>query len=335
MLYWKKLVNNNYISQSIFFCAFLAFFLSSCGKELEIEIEIPANNPKLVVNSTLVPYSLPGGKYLGIELGSSTSIFDTVTHNSIIDASVLLFKNNDFIDTLQYNPDNGLYSFGYGPFEGPSIGDKYAIQIFAEGYEQVWAETKIPEEVEIIEANIIPVAFINDHGGVWSEVVLTFDDPGNFNNYYEIVVVTDISDYLYDPENYSYLFSHESFITGESYYPSPLRFDLKEPKRLLFNDNSFNGEDVTLSFYYYPPQFMTDKRFISHHIVSVQLRNITEEYYLFKTSFLQSLYNQKEDILYGMGEPLNVFSNIENGYGIFAGFNESIVQILIPETIVD
>ncbi|MBW6479488.1 MAG: DUF4249 domain-containing protein [Bacteroidales bacterium] len=335
MLYWKKLVNNNYISQSIFFCAFLAFFLSSCGKELEIEIEIPANNPKLVVNSTLVPYSLPGGKYLGIELGSSTSIFDTVTHNSIIDASVLLFKNNDFKDTLQYNPDNGLYSFGYGPFEGPSIGDKYTIEVFAEGYEQVWAETKIPEKVEIIEANIIPVAFINDHGGVWSEVVLTFDDPGNINNYYEIVVVSDISDYLYDPKKFSPLFSHESFITGESYYPSPLRFDLKEPKHLLFNDNSFNGEDVTLSFYYYPPQFMTAKRFVSHHIVSVQLRNITEEYYLFKTSFLQSLYNQKEDILYGMGEPLNVFSNIENGYGIFAGFNESIVQILIPETIVD
>ncbi len=306
-------------------------FLSSCGKELELEINVPDKPKSLVVNSTLVPFNLPIPKYLGIELTNSQSIFDTLNPPSVNNATVLLYKNNSFVDTLSYDSISKMYPLGYQePFHGPLPGDTYQINIVADGFRQISARTTIPGKVEIISFQIIPAGFIDDLGGAWSEIVLTFNDPPEKTNYYEIVVGT----IDFDPRDYYSLFSYEKVITEESYYPSPLRIDLKKPHYLLFKDSSFNGEEKTLSFYYDPPQFMTDKRYISRHLGNIQLKNVSEEYYRFKTSYIQGLYDQEEDFLYGMGEPMNVYSNINNGYGIFAGYNDCIVQFEVEETLI-
>jgi hypothetical protein len=307
------------------------FLITSCGKEQVIKIEIPEKPPSLVVNSTLVPYNLPIPQYLGVELSSSTSIFDTINPSPVKNAFVLLFKNNNFVDTLQYDSINKMYPLGYNkPFAGPLPGDTYEINIIAEGFRPISAKTTIPEKVEIIDFKIIPVGFIDDLGGAWSEIILTFKDPSEEPNFYEIVV----GGIDFDPKGYFSLFSYEKFITQEGYYPSPLRIDLKKPQYLLFNDRSFDGEEKTISIYYYPPQFMQYERYVSRHLGNIQLKNVTEEYYLFKTSYLQGLYNQKENALYGMGEPMNVFTNIENGYGVFAGYNDHIVQFAVQETLI-
>ncbi len=115
-----------------------------------------------------------------------------------------------------------------------------------------------------------------------------------------------------------------------------IHFDAREPRFLLFNDKLINGKEHTLQIYYTPPQRYEDgNRYISKHYISIHLRNVTEDYYKFKTSMLQHLYNNEENILYGMGEPINAQSNINNGYGLFAGFNNDIVSFLIPEQIIN
>jgi hypothetical protein len=78
------------------------FFLNSCDVTMEIEVDIPSKPPKLVINSTLVPWSIPGMKQLGIDVSSTTHIFDTSEYNPVTDATVLLFKNGEFVDTLKY-----------------------------------------------------------------------------------------------------------------------------------------------------------------------------------------------------------------------------------------
>jgi hypothetical protein len=205
------------------------FLITSCGKEQVIKIEIPEKPPSLVVNSTLVPYNLPIPQYLGVELSSSTSIFDTINPSPVKNAFVLLFKNNNFVDTLQYDSINKMYPLGYNkPFAGPLPGDTYEINIIAEGFRPISAKTTIPEKVEIIDFKIIPVGFIDDLGGAWSEIILTFKDPSEEPNFYEIVV----GGIDFDPKGYFSLFSYEKFITQEGYYPSPLRIDLKKPQYL-------------------------------------------------------------------------------------------------------
>ncbi|MCD6111939.1 MAG: DUF4249 family protein [Bacteroidales bacterium] len=73
--------------------------LISCTKE--IEINIPEEKHKLVAYSTIVPFTFPNPKPLGLTLQSSLHIFDTST--SIINDAMILYYENDLLkDTLRY-----------------------------------------------------------------------------------------------------------------------------------------------------------------------------------------------------------------------------------------
>ena len=168
-------------------------------------------------------------------------------------------------------------------------------------------------------------------GGAVSELNLTFKDPANETNFYEVEVANS---YLVNVDplfGYYSLTTQDEIITSESYYPSLLNFDKDKPRYLLFKDKKINGQEHTLTFYYIPPQHEDSHRYISSHYIIVYLRSVTEEYYKFKTTMIQQKYARAEDILYGAAEPINVFTNIQNGYGIFAGFNNDMVPMYINE----
>ena len=309
--------------------AFLLFI--SCTKE--IEIEIPEQEPNLVIYSTIEPLLFPHPKSLRVSLQQSAHISDTARY-PVNDALILYYENDSLKDTLKCVDSTGIYPITKGLGDYPVQGNSYAIKVLKDGFENVTAKTTIPPKVMIKDTVVTPIAYFDEDGGVFSEVSVTFADPGNETNFYELAI-SDIA-YSYDkPHTFYRLSTYDKIITSESYYPSLLRFDLKQPRVLLFNDKEINGKEHTLNVYYIPPQRESEYRYISHHYISIHLRNVTEEYYRFKTSMLQHLYNKEEDILYGMGEPLNVISNINNGYGLFAGYNSDIVSIFIKEKIIN
>ena len=41
--------------------------------------------------------------------------------------------------------------------------------------------------------------------------------------------------------------------------------------------------------------------------------------------------NQIGDIWDGTGNPVNLYSNVENGYGIFAGYSENTDTVIVNE----
>jgi hypothetical protein len=101
---------------------------------------------------------------------------------------------------------------------------------------------------------------------------------------------------------------------------------------LLFKDVNIQGKQVQLKMYYVPPQMIKGgKRYISQHILHVYLRNVSEAYYKHQTTLIEQVDKNSENILYGQSEPMQVYSNIENGYGLFAGYNYSIQTTSIPE----
>lgn len=296
----------------------------SCTKE--ISVDIPKSKPKLVIESTLVPYS-NNSKSLGVKVTSSRSIFSSSTVEPITDATVLLYKNEAFMDTLVY--DSSTYAMFYpivfGSMQGPLAGETYRIEVSSPGFSSVEAETLIPEKVSIEDVSINRVGFFDDSGLVYSNLKITFTDPPEKENYYEIVVTTIGNEY--QTESYRLLTSHEPFIVSEPHYPDVTRIDLKNPIRLLFNDKTFNDPKIELDCYFFASQITGDSHILTSGILAVQLRSLSKEYYLFQTTLLHSSFNREADILYGLGEPLNVLSNITNGHGIFAGFNNDIHYI--------
>jgi Domain of unknown function (DUF4249) len=290
----------------------LTIFLLSCSKE--IEVEIPAEKASLVVMSTIGPATFPNIIPLRLYLQSSLPIFDT-TPNPIGNAVVLYYENNQLKDTLRYIAEMNSYLITKTIADFPIPGNTYSIQVQKEGYESVSASTIVPSKVKIADAVVIPVAYFDEDGHVHSEIDLRFEDPVEESNFYE-VAVTDITNY-----GAFELTTNDPMITSESYYPTHMQFDVRPPKSLLFSDKSINGEKHKLILYYSPPQGNVVAVWIRFHYITIHLRNVTEDYYKYRTTLIQHLNSKEADILYGTGEPINAISNINNGYGLFAGYN--------------
>jgi len=231
-------------------------------------------------------------------------------------------------DTLQYIPEKESYLITKTINDFPVAGNTYSIQIQKSGYEAVSASTSIPSKIKITDAVVTPVAYFDENGLVHSEIAITFEDPVEEMNYYEVAV----SDKT--PYDYFELTTNDALITSESYYPTIMQFDVRKPKFLLFCDKAISGKKYTLRLYYGPPQRDNGQLYIAFHYISIYLRNVTEDYYKYRTTKIQHLNSKKEDILYGTGEPINVISNINNGYGLFAGYNTDIVSFRLDSLIV-
>ena len=312
------------------YALWLLLFTFACTKE--IQIEIPVQKPALAVYSTLAPFSYAITKQLQLSLQSSLHIFDT-TEVRIKDAQVLYFENNVVKDTLKFSDLSQTYMVTRKISDFPIAGNHYSIQINKEGYESVSAETVIPRQVKITDVFVTPVAYFDEDGLVYSEIAMTFEDPADEINFYE-VAVTEITFSEDSPDTFYELTTNDKLVTGESYYPSLMQFDVRKPKYLLFSDAAINGKAHTLLMYYFPPQWFNGQLYIKFHYISVHLRNVTEEYYKYKTTLIQHLNSKKEDILYGTGEPVNTISNIQNGYGLFAGYNTNILSKRLDSLIV-
>lgn len=293
----------------------LIFILISCSKE--ISIDLPEKEKKLVVNSFFIPFTTPNPKSFNVKVNQSSPLLDTTTMKNITDATVIISYDNQN-DTMKYNDSLKYYDLG---FTFPDAGKNYELKVIKSGFKTIMSNDIVPSKVKMTSYEVNPIAGTNDCGDIYSEITINYCDPANEKNFYEV----EISE-----ETTYQIFSNDNIITSESYYPSLLSFGAKNPEYLLFNDSYINGKKHELRIFYYPPQYTDpDGRYIDSHVVFLHFRSVSENYYKYKTSLLQHLYRQQSDILYGTGEPVNVFSNIENGYGIFAGYQEDTETILI------
>jgi hypothetical protein len=265
-------------------------------------------------------------------LQRSQPIFDTA-QILIKDAVVLYYENEQLLDTLHYLERTSSYLITPRIIDYPNYGNTYSVLTKKEGYATVSATTLIPSIIKITDTVVTPIAYFDDNKLVYSQVSFSFQDPPNETNYYE-VAITDIAFSKENSDLFYELTTSDKLVTMESYYPSLIRFDIKKPKYLLFTDKTINGLKHTLNVYYFPPQIFDGQLKIRDHYISIHLRNVTEDYYNFKTTMLQHLNSKKEDFLYGTGEPINPVSNIKNGYGLFSGYNTDIVSMHIDSKIV-
>lgn len=318
----------------------ISFFLilitfNSCEKkDLEIDVELEKQPSKLVVHSILKPFSFSSNnQLLTVEVQRTTPFDENKREVVIPDAIVTLSKNNCVLDTLIFNDSLKTYLIPYNSINKyPKQDDIFKLQVEKEGFETVTSKTIIPKKVEINNSKIIPIAYFDDNERPYSEASFEFTDPINEINYYEVIIsdITELENTFFE------LSTSNKIITSESYYPSLLEFDKPKPKSLLFSDKIINGKTVNINCYYLTPYMINEgvPKVISHYI-TIHLRNVTKEYYKYKTTALQLYYSLEENILYGSGEPVNIYSNIKNGYGLFGSYNYDVISHKIDEIIIE
>ena len=289
----------NYIVKTI-----LLFTLLSCSKDIEVNYQVTEH--KLVLDCVLSS-NVPVKVYL------STNTFMMDAASAFInDAQVLLYENKLLVDTL-INKENGHYLSKIVPIAGK----EYHITAKAKGLEEVSASETLPKggfdvlNVEFKES----VTVVEDVR--FDLLSLDIVDSNPDENYYELAVFQKPSDLFPDlhpnknknPEYIDVFYVSNSIVSMRSW-------DLPYPKTILFTDKMFNQGKAHFDV------------FVHNNALPVimKLRQVSKQYYDFKRILYLHQGNQlseRETIEeFFKGEPIDMYSNIKNGYGVFAGYVE-------------
>lgn len=285
------------------FCTIL--LLTSCIKEVKLDVDpLPQ---KVVVNGFICPDST-----FKVHISLTSAMQES--KQLVLNATVLVFENDVFLYSL-VNQGTGWY----GVWASPSEGKKYRIEVSVPNFETVTAETEIPIFPEIQDAWYEKIgANPNEFGTYEAKTTIIFQDDPTRKNYYQ----PGRNIYLYEQTKET----DESILTETDleynpyyYYFSDALFD-GQVKQLVLRGGGIIQE--SFSEIYYQQDYTHSFRIVS------------EEYFKgIKTWTLHS-FNQSSDgyindplTLLFLGEPIEMYSNVTGGLGVFAGYNSKNIPI--------
>lgn len=273
--------------------------LTSCQKV--IDIELPPTDPKIVVNSFFTDNSP-----IKIHLSRSIAVLEN-TFPECNGATVILRENNIIIDTLFFQ--SGYY---YSHILA-EINNNYALEVIVPGMEKVFCEDLIPEKALLQNYVCTDSVLIDEDGFIINELKLDFQDSAG-PSFYEVQLSAK---YIIDNNYTSIWFKKNS----DPIITSTGLLDYN-PKTLIFTDRMFDGKHCSVKIYFATQAY-------ADYNLTITFRSVSESYYKYKERQFAYLFSLENDIFSGMSEPINLYSNITGGYGIFAGYSsdEKIITV--------
>ncbi|MDX9881605.1 MAG: DUF4249 domain-containing protein [Prolixibacteraceae bacterium] len=265
---------------------FCFFFLSSCEKDIHISIK---GTEQLCFNCILNPDSLITAK-----LTLSRSISDNEDFSVIDNATVELKEDGEPLCILQ-NKGDGIYTFN----DKPRAGAVYEVTVTASGFPQLKAETKVPEK-PLVEYQILNSEWREQGKFYIYDMKYSINDPIGINRYwhYSIGLVAGIWRFTgyYDDINAPFIDDFNRVTDPAEEYGYLYRYYVR------INDTDLDGT-----------QLIFESTASSRKILFFM--DSDEHYDKYLKSTIKQWMNSDEDIQ--MSEPVQIYTNITNGMGIF------------------
>lgn len=285
-----------------------AYGLSSCEKV--IDISIPDKERKLVVNGIVSP-----DKPVVVQLSRSRYVLETDMLNLVSGGVIRLYHGNDPVGTLQEGP-SGEYSLT--DFR-PQAGMTYRLTASYAGLKPVEAEATLPSPVPISAVDTATVT------GEWGQqelrISIIFKDPAGIRNYYGFGADITYKEFDYGTMTYTgRKLTHPAYLSGRDD-----RFVKEESTtfdgKLYFDDLLFDGLNKTVSL------GITDYSLYESDTVwlNVRMDQTDAAFYRYVVSY--SAYEEAHGNPFS--EPVQVFSNINGGFGIFSGYSTATYPLVI------
>jgi len=281
-----------------------ALTLSNCTKEIEFDAQDIA--PRIVVNSLFTNDSI-----WSAHISRSVGVLETTSYTTIDNASVNIFDDNANLVTTLTHQGDGLYTSPTGV--SPQPNQSYTLEASASGYESVNATNSIPSAVPIYQLDT--VTSTNNDGETILEATITFQDPPNVSNYYMLEVF--VTGMYYDE------WEQDSIEIREPLQISCDDINVETVNRfnfggfentylyLMLKDQNFDGENYSLTFSVINYAELKEMDLFGE----IRLVNTSEEYF----NYLKSFNMYQRTINNPFATPVQVYSNVNNGMGIFAG----------------
>lgn len=324
----------------------IALLMAACREEVQFNDKNIAS--KMVVNSFVDADSI-----IKVTVAGSKPIPGVQSNfNWINDATIKLFVDGKETETLKTmnitvtDENDDYYRQSYTPSvvyyseTKAEIGKTYKLEIDHKRYGLATCETTIPEPIQIIAVDTMgtgPERYNYEYNNV--NVKLKFKDPANEVNYYRLIAYVKqgiyrekryqntVMDSVIEVREY-YLTISDPVINPEQEDANDFLFGSPSNPYNVFTDELIDGREYTVNFdinIYNHQRIegidMTEKG--EFHQIKFILQSITLETYLFlKSSFLHHYYDG--DLF---AEPVQVFSNVENGLGIMGGQSNDLISL--------
>ena len=300
------------MKKTLFLLLSTGLFLS-CEKEVHIPIEYTES--KLVVNGLFNNDSL-----WEVEISASQYIYDNGPIPLIDDASVSITNSAGNTITL-LNQSAGIYT---SASEKPQTGQEYTINVSHGNYKNASSSNQLPGELVILNMDWQQQTVVD--GEVYRKINITLQDSPE-DDYYMIRIAANYWIEVWNPVTWQV-----DSVFG--YYP--LRFMTQSPaveninpkdevSSINFTDNLFNGSQYTIDLLLNDYYFDGGKEEIE--VIYISTSKISKEYYWYLTSYQAYISSQNNQFF---SQPVQVYTNIENGLGIFAGYTTKTDSIIIP-----
>ncbi len=290
-------------------------FLTGCGGGDPFSVVLDVDPPEHVKQLAVHCYVTDRSSVLYAGLSESRGLLDVNEEiGNVPDGNLSLY--NDGAKLFDYEPNDNtdwFVNFAYdnnGPF-GTKDG-VMEIRASAPGYPELTATQTFPNFVPLTDLKFERDGTINIDGEKLDAVEITFKDPAGEENYYEIGLVTVDSSCISGETvlNRVYFETQNLNVERSGDYDgillSDVGFDGSEYKIVLGTYNNFNNEEE----------------------LSLVWKCISKDHYEYSRSLRAFSDNQD---LGGFAQPISIFSNVENGLGIFTCGREEVYPVLISD----
>lgn len=296
-----------------------AIGFQSCEKYLDYEGSDA--KPRLVINGIFSPDSI-----FTIELSQSAGYVTSGSLKTLKNGKVNVFSEQGILIDSLIHQEEGIYK---GTATAVA-GEAYTISAVANGFANAYATDAIPQPVALAawDTTTITSNFQNSSIG---EKKLRFDftinDPAE-NNYYILECYgtqTYYIDRIYDPAN-------DSYINDTIYLNTPVQFPfvmetsdaiLTSDAEMSFDDNSYYTRSLVFTDELFNGKSQTFRimipfiDYLGLSEINVVLKSCSESFFRYKRS-LENFMNTDGD---PFSQPVQVYNNIEGGFGIWAGYS--------------
>ena len=313
----------------LFLCS---FYLISCDMETVVDLDVPLHEPVLVVNGLLDTDST-AKVVVSHSVGAFSNGYPSFIHN----ATVLLYKNEEQI-AIPFNPDmsdlvyiyyeaanytiDSLPMYYYKSDYIPEEDATYRIEVNHNDYTTITAETYIPDDIEIKNQEIDTL--ISDD---FVRLTFSFDDNISQQNYYRLKVFSSCVKEWEDECGYIEYYGfrgHSEFMSNDPSFPQtefiPEDGYTFRGNNVVFTDALFNGQQKTITL-----DIESELSYIECDTLLIRFSTFSNDSYNYYTSLGD--HREKGELgLFG-GEVIPVYTNVENGLGIFISTNSQQIML--------
>jgi len=305
------------------FLYFITFSMLFAACDIVVDLDIPEHERLLVVNSILTTDSI-----INASISHSVGAFDASSISYVNNATLEVYEDGVLLGEMDeqvsysYNYMDELDStYVYNFNQNPVAGKIYSYEIAHPDYEAVRAETSVPTAVKLNVNNVTLLSEEDDEKHY--RVRFSFNDAPE-DNFYRLRLRNQNAYYdrfdYFESNDASIIYSAGVESDGATFYGD----------EALFDDEMFNGteKEISIDFFAYNKPWFEEPDDDFETEYTLELTSVSESYYTYIRS-LRAHYDNQDQFIFA-GEPVQVFTNIENGLGVLGSMSLDTMLLELP-----